>query len=101
MTCLAPVESNRNEVDFHDKKNSLEKQPDRFLPEVRGVTRQGMLSETVCHPVTPGSFSGALAQLLLMTLFPQPLLALVRRHLVALALFAAGHAASFLRLPGK
>ena len=51
--------------------------------------------------VTPGSIAGASAQLLLVTLFSQPLLALVRRHLVALALFAAGHAASFLRLRSK
>jgi hypothetical protein len=51
--------------------------------------------------ITPGSVAGASAQLLLVTLFSQPLLTLVRRHLVALALFAAGHAASFLRLRGK
>jgi hypothetical protein len=36
-----------------------------------------------------------LSQLLLVSHLSQPLLALVRRHLVPLALFTAGHDASF------
>jgi hypothetical protein len=99
MVHLAPVKCYRNGIDKYDRKNTLEKQENGTICH----TASGVIGEIlpVSGPVTPTGNAGTSTQLLLVTLFSKPLFALVCRHLVALALFAAGHAASFLRLRGK